>query len=137
MFKLLPCVMFCSLALCYVLFFCLLSIVITSLGEDRANHCAFRTFFFDLRLFGFVYFLFLLVSGKGCGWFCLFPLSFGIWERLRLVLSIVYSSSFWYLGKAAACDCGTPRISAFLRKSFPKFFIPLSLFENFSSQSCF
>ena len=42
------------------------SIVITSLGEERANRSAFRTFV-DLRLLGFVCFLFLLVSGKGCG----------------------------------------------------------------------
>ena len=41
------------------------SIAITSLGEERANLSAFRTF--DLRLFGFVCLLFLLVSVKGCG----------------------------------------------------------------------
>ena len=39
------------------------SIVITSLGEERANLSAFL---FDLCLFGFVGFLFLLVSWKGC-----------------------------------------------------------------------
>ena len=54
---------------CLVLFcFCVfgpLSIGITSLGHERAYLSAFRTF--DLRLFGFVCFLFLLVSGKGCG----------------------------------------------------------------------
>ena len=56
-----------SLALCYfiLVFFSPFSIAITSLGEERANRSAFRTF--DLRLFGFVCFLFLLVSGKGCG----------------------------------------------------------------------
>ena len=37
------------------------SIAITSLGKKRANLSAFRT-----CLFGFVSFLFLLVSGKGC-----------------------------------------------------------------------
>ena len=42
------------------------SIAITSLGEERANLNAFHTFF-DLCLFRFVGFLFLLVSGKGCG----------------------------------------------------------------------
>ena len=42
------------------------SIAITSLGEERANLSAFRTFV-DLCLFGFVGFLFLLGSGKGCG----------------------------------------------------------------------
>ena len=57
-----------SLAWCYfiLMFFSPLSIAITSLGEERADLNAFRTFF-DLRLFGFVCFLFLLVSGKGCG----------------------------------------------------------------------
>ena len=49
-----------SLALCYfvLVFFSPLSIAITSLGEKTANLCA---------LFGFVCFLFLLVSEKGCG----------------------------------------------------------------------
>ena len=39
--------------------------VLTSLGEERANRSAFHTLF-DLGLFGFVGFLFLLGSGKGC-----------------------------------------------------------------------
>ena len=43
------------------------SIAITSLGEERAILSAFRTF---VR-FGFVGFLFLLGSGKGCGLFLL------------------------------------------------------------------
>ena len=47
-------------------FFNPFSIAITSLGEERANLSAFRSLF-DLCLFGFVGFLFLLVSGKGCG----------------------------------------------------------------------
>ena len=54
---------------CVILFLYLsssFSIVITSLREERANLSAFRTFV-DLRLFGFVCILFLLVSGKGCG----------------------------------------------------------------------
>ena len=42
------------------------SIAITSLGEERANLSAFRTFV-RLCLFRFVGFLFLLGSGKGCG----------------------------------------------------------------------
>ena len=56
-----------SIALCYfvLVFFSPFSIAITSLVEERATLCAFRLF--DLRLFGFVCFLFLLVSGKGCG----------------------------------------------------------------------
>ena len=100
------------LTLCYfvLVFFSPFSIAITSLGKERANLSAFRTFvrfvlvwicrfplplgvwegllfvivallglfsylfflvlfvrLFDLCLFGFVCFLFLLVSGKGCG----------------------------------------------------------------------
>ena len=46
-----------------LVFFSPFSIVITSLGEERANLSAFRAF---VR-FGFVGFLFLVVSGKGCG----------------------------------------------------------------------
>ena len=56
-----------SFALCYFVpvFFSHFSIAITSLGEERANLGAFGDLF-DLRLFGFVRFLFLLVSWKGC-----------------------------------------------------------------------
>ena len=55
------------LTLCHfvLVFFSPFSIAITLLGIERANLSAVRTF--DLRLFGFVGFLFLLVSGKGCG----------------------------------------------------------------------
>ena len=49
-----------------IVFFSPFSIAITSLGEERANLSAFCTFV-DLYLFGFVGFLFLLVSGKDCG----------------------------------------------------------------------
>ena len=42
------------------------SIAITSLGEERANLSAFRTFV-RFVLVRFVGFLFLLGSGKGCG----------------------------------------------------------------------
>ena len=54
---------------CVILFLCFFSpfsIAITSLGEERANLSAFVRLF-DLCLFGFVGFLFLLGSGKGCG----------------------------------------------------------------------
>ena len=43
-----------------------MSIAITSLREKRANLGAFRTFV-RFELFDFVSFLFLLMSGKGCG----------------------------------------------------------------------
>ena len=60
------------LTLCYfvlVFFFSPFSIVITSLGEDRANFSAFCMF---VR--------FALV------WFFLFPLPLGVWEGLRFVI---------------------------------------------------
>ena len=63
MFYVLPCVI---LFLC---FFSSFSIAITSLGEERGNLSAFRTF---VR--------FLLV------WICRFPLPLGIWEGLRFVI---------------------------------------------------
>ena len=56
---------FCS---CFF-FFSPFSIAITSLGEERANHSAFRTF---VR--------FVLV------WICRFPLPLGVWEGLRFVI---------------------------------------------------
>ena len=63
LFYLLPCV---------ILFLCVFSpfsIAITSLGEERASLCAFRTF---VR--------FTLV------WFCLFSLPLGVLEELRFVI---------------------------------------------------
>ena len=58
-----PCVI---LFLCFSVFF---NIAITSLGEERANLSAFRTF---VR--------FVLV------WICRFPLPLGVWEGLRFVI---------------------------------------------------
>ena len=60
-----------SFALCYfvLLFFSRFSIAISSLGEERANHSAFRAF---VR--------FALV------WFCLFPLPLRVWDGLRRVI---------------------------------------------------
>ena len=62
------------------------SIAITSLGEERANLCAFRTF---VR--------FALV------WFCLFHLPLGNWEGLRFVIMALpglFSYLFYYI-----CHC--------------------------------
>ena len=59
-------VLFCC---CVVVFFSPFRILITSLGEERANLSAFRTF---VR--------FALV------WFCLFFLPLGVWEGLRFVI---------------------------------------------------
>ena len=67
--------------MCYfvLVFFSPFSIVITSLGEERANLSAFRTFA-----------RFALV------WFCLFPLSLGIWEGLLFVI-VALPGFFSYL----------------------------------------
>ena len=61
-------VIFLFRTLCYfvLVFFSPFSIVVTLLEEERANLSVF-VHLFDLRLFGSVCFLFLLVSGKGCG----------------------------------------------------------------------
>ena len=70
-----------SLVLWYfvLVFFNPFSIAIISLGEERANLSAFRTF---IR--------FALV------WFCLFPLPLGVWEGLRLVI-VILRGLFSYL----------------------------------------
>ena len=49
-----------------LVFFSPFSIAITTLGK-RELILVLYVRLFDLRLFGFVCFLFLLVSGKGCG----------------------------------------------------------------------
>ena len=56
------------LTLCHfvLVFFSPFSIAITSLGKRELVLVLFVRLF-DLCLFGFVGFLFLLVSGKGCG----------------------------------------------------------------------
>ena len=70
-------------ALCYFVivgcFFSPFSIAITSLGEERSNLSAYRTF---VRL--------ALV------WFCLFPLPLGAWEGLQLV-TVILPVLFSYL----------------------------------------
>ena len=72
------------LTLCYFVLglFSTFSIAITSLGEERILVLFVRLF--DLCLFGFVGFLFLLVSGKGCG--------------LRLWHSLDFSLTFFASG---------------------------------------
>ena len=77
------CLTMCHLVL---VFFSPLSIAITSLGEERANLSAFRTF---VR--------FVLV------WTCRFPLPLSAWEGLRFMI-VALPGLFPYL----FCDCGTP-----------------------------
>ena len=61
------------------MFFSPFSIAITSLGEERANLSGFRAFFrFALVWFGFICFLFLFVSGRGCGLWLLRFLGFSL-----------------------------------------------------------
>ena len=70
------------------------SIAITSLGEERANLSAFRTFV------GFV-----LV------WFCRFPLPLGVWEGLRFVIVALpgfFSYLFLKMKIMTQNHCGTP-----------------------------
>ena len=69
------------LALYYfvLVFFSPFSIAITSLGEEIAYLSAFRTF-----------------VGFALVWFCLFPLSLGVWEGLRLVI-VALPGHFSYL----------------------------------------
>ena len=68
-----------------MIFFSPFSIAITSLGEERANLSAFRTFVRFVLFFFFFFFFFLLLF-----WF----------------LSV--SSSSLCLKRATVCDCGTP-----------------------------
>ena len=66
-----------------IVFFSPFSIAITSLGEERVNLSAFRTF---VR--------FALV------WFCWFPLPLGMWEALQFVIVALpglFSSLFFFL----------------------------------------
>ena len=69
------------LSVCHfvLVFFSPFSIAITSLGEERANLSAFRTF---VR--------FVLV------WSCRFPLPLGVWEGLRFVI-VALPALFSYL----------------------------------------
>ena len=62
-----------------LVFFSPFSIAITSLGEERANLSAFRTFA-----------RFVLV------WICRFPLPLGVWEELRFVI-VALPGLFSYL----------------------------------------
>ena len=65
---------------CFVLvFFSPLSIAITSLGEERANLSAFRTF-----------------VGSVLVWICWFSLPLGVWEGLRFVV-VALPGLFSYL----------------------------------------
>ena len=75
------------LSMCHfvLVFFSPFSIAIISLGEERANLSAFRTF---VR--------FVIV------WICWFPLPLGVWDGLRFVIVALpglFSYLFFFLGK--------------------------------------
>ena len=78
-----------SFALCYfvLVFFSPFSITITSLGEERANLSAFRTFV-----------PFVLV------WFCLFPLPLCVWDGLRdVIVALPGLFSYLFLNATESC----------------------------------
>ena len=84
------CIIMCHFVL---VFFSPFSIAITSLGEERANLSAFRTF---VR--------FVLV------WICRFPIPLGVWEGLRFVIVALpglFSYLFWtfYAQKCSKFYC--------------------------------
>ena len=58
---------------CVILFLCFSDLLVLQLPRLGKRELILMLFvrLFDLRLFGFVYFLFLFVSGKGCSlWLC-------------------------------------------------------------------
>ena len=75
------------LSVCHfvLVFFSPFSIAITSLGEERANLSAFRTF---------VRFVLVLI--------CRFPLPLGVWEGLRFVI-VALPGLFSYLFLGLGC----------------------------------
>ena len=81
------------LSVCHfvLVFFSPFSTAITSLGEERANLSAFRTFV------GFV-----LV------WICRFPLPLGVWDGLRFVIVALpglFSYLFFYANRIFTYFC--------------------------------
>ena len=89
------CLSMCHFVLVY---FSPFSIAITSLGEERANLSAFRTF---VR--------FVLVS------ICRFPLPLGVWEGLRFVIMALpglFSYLFYRNTGSHTCTKITPKLPA-------------------------
>ena len=73
----------------YLVWFC--SCIFQSFWHSLGNRELILVLFvnlFDLRLFGFVCFLFLLVSGKGCGLW--------LWHPLDFSLTFVFAVSLGY-----------------------------------------
>ena len=75
-----------------LVFFSPFSIAITSLGEERANLSAFRTFVRSVLV-----------------WICRFPLPLGVWEGLRFVIVALpglFSYLFFYLNDRRTAHLG-------------------------------
>ena len=94
------------LSMCHfvLVFFSPFSIAITSLGEERANLSAFRTFA-----------RFVLV------WICRFPLPLGFWEGLRFVIVALpgpFSYLFFLCSSIPVVLFDNPRISECLNTLF-------------------
>ena len=89
----------------FLCFFSPFSIASTSLGEERANLSAFRTF---VR-FVLVWFCRVLLSGKGCG--------FWLWHSMDFSLSF-----FWH--RAFSSECVVCSQGSFLLESISKDVMP-------------
>ena len=91
---------------CFVgFFFSPFRIAITSLGEERANLSAFPTFVSFALVFFFFFFFF----------FFLFPLPFGVWEGLRLVI-VAHPGLFSYF--FVALSLSVPNFRQHLSSAF-------------------
>ena len=97
LFYVLPCVIF------FLCFSVLLALRLPCLGKRELILVLFVRLF-DLRLFGFVCFLFLLVSGKGCGynyWFLFIKAYSRIsheYSSLLIVINLIFMFSLWCVG---------------------------------------
>ena len=74
---------------CVILFLCFSVLLVLRLPRLEKRELILVLFvrFFDLRLFGFVGFLFLLVSGKGCGLW--------LWHSLDFSLTFFFVYNYW------------------------------------------
>ena len=102
-----------------LVFFSPFSIAITSLGEERANLNAFRTF---------VRFVFI--------WMCRFPLPLGVWEGLRFV-TVALPGLFSYLFCTSGVLAFTRSTSSFflMQSQNIHLFFPVMIFSSFAGSS--
>ena len=93
---------------CVILFLCfsvLSALRLPRLGKRELILVLFVRLF-DLLLFGFVCFIFLLVSGKDCGLWLWHSLDFSLTFFFVYCLSWFVCSSSWCLWCSVKCDCG-------------------------------